>query len=61
MPLAHVAAHAALVGAESFAIAGEPVCLIVERVMTFGAVGHASAVAGDFTLTQAKTETPNHS
>jgi len=50
MPLADISAEAAFVGAESVAVARQPVGLIVEHVVTLRAVGHASTVADDVAL-----------
>lgn len=59
MPLADVPAETAFVGAESVAIARQPVGLIVEHVVTLRAVGHASTVADDVTLSPRPTPTAN--
>jgi hypothetical protein len=50
MPLANISAEATFVGAESFAVARQPVGLIVEHVVTLRAVGHTSAGLDDVTL-----------
>ena len=61
MPLADIPAETALVGSESFAIARQPVGLIVEHVVTLRAVGHTAAVADDVALSPRPTTTANKS
>lgn len=50
MPFADIPAELAFVGSESFAVARQPVGLIVEHVVALRAVGHASTVADDVTF-----------
>lgn len=59
MPLADIPAEAAFVGAESFAVARQPVGLIVQHVVALRAVGHAAAVADDVTFPPRPTPTAN--
>lgn len=59
MPLADIPAETAFVGAESFAIARQPVGLIVEHVVTLRAVGHTSTVTDDVTLSTRPSPTAN--
>ena len=59
MPLADIPAETALVGSESVAVARQPVCLIVEHVMTLRAVGHASTVADDVAFSPSPPPTAN--
>ena len=59
MPLADIPAESALVGAESVAVARQPVGLIVEHVVTLRAVGHASTVADDVALPPRPPPTAN--
>lgn len=59
MPLGDVSAESAFVGAQSFTIARQPVGLIVEHVVALWAVGHASTVADDVTLSPRPTPTAN--
>lgn len=59
MPLADIAAETAFVGAESVAVARQPVCLIVEHVVALRAVGHTAAVADDVTLSPRPAPTAN--
>ena len=59
MPLADIPAETAFVGAESVAVARQPVGLIVEHVVALRAVGHASAVLDDVTFSPQPTPTAN--
>jgi len=59
MPLADIPTESALVGAESVAVARQPVGLIVEHVVTLRAVGHASTVADDVALSPCPPPTAN--
>ena len=59
MPLADVPAETAFVGAESVAVARQPVGLIVQHVVTLWAVGHASTVADDVAFSPCPLPTAN--
>ena len=61
MPLADIPAEAAFVGAESFPVAGQPVGLVVEHIVTLRAVRHASTVALDVALPFVPRPSAEHS
>jgi len=59
MPLADIPTEAAFISAKSFAIARQPVGLVVEHVVAFWAVGYASAVLDDVALSPCPPPTAN--
>lgn len=59
MPFADIPAEFAFVGAESFAVARQPVGLIVKYVVTLRAVGHTATVADDVAFTPCPPPTAN--